>query len=177
MAFSRRIDADLARPSAGLQAFRRLIAPCTDPELEQLAGRSVAVTRRHFGKTMRMFAPLYLSNECVNSCAYCGFSRENEAILRVTLEIEQVAAEARHLAAALHPERTLAVHLWSDPLKVGPFSGGSHVWKNGRLTQVSSLDESWRPEGPAPTEDQMESLGRFASEYAKSGRGVTGNPS
>jgi 2-iminoacetate synthase len=99
MAFSRRIDADLARPSAGLQAFRRLIAPCTDPELEQLAGRSVAVTRRHFGKTMRMFAPLYLSNECVNSCAYCGFSRENEAILRVTLEIEQVAAEARHLAA------------------------------------------------------------------------------
>lgn len=45
-----------------------------------------------------MFAPLYLSNECVNNCAYCGFSRDN-AILRVTLEIEQVAAEARHLAA------------------------------------------------------------------------------
>ena len=57
------------------------------------------MTRRHFGKTMRLFAPLYLSNECVNSCAYCGFSRENDAILRVTLEIEQVAAEARHLAA------------------------------------------------------------------------------
>jgi 2-iminoacetate synthase len=47
---------------------------------------------------MRLFAPVYLSNECVNSCSYCGFSRENEAILRVTLEIEQVAAEARHLA-------------------------------------------------------------------------------
>ena len=44
-----------------------------------------------------MFAPLYLSNECVNNCSYCGFSRDN-AILRVTLEIEQVAAEARHLA-------------------------------------------------------------------------------
>lgn len=44
-----------------------------------------------------MFAPLYLSNECVNNCAYCGFSRDNE-ILRVTLEIEQVVAEARHLA-------------------------------------------------------------------------------
>ena len=57
------------------------------------------MTRRHFGKTMRLFAPLYLSNECVNSCAYCGFSRENDAILRVTLEVEQVAAEARHLAA------------------------------------------------------------------------------
>jgi 2-iminoacetate synthase len=45
-----------------------------------------------------MFAPIYLSNECINNCAYCGFSRDN-AILRVTLEIEQMAIEARHLAA------------------------------------------------------------------------------
>ena len=45
-----------------------------------------------------MFAPLYLSNECINSCTYCGFSREN-AIVRVTLEAAQVAAEARHLHA------------------------------------------------------------------------------
>ena len=50
----------------------------------------------YFGRTMRMFAPLYLSNECINSCAYCGFSREN-AILRVTLEIEEVAAEALYI--------------------------------------------------------------------------------
>ena len=99
------------------------------------------------------------------------------ALLRGASFVVSSDSGPMHLAAALHPERTLAVHLWSDPLKVGPFSGGSHVWKNGRLTQVSSLDESWRPEGPAPTEDQMESLGRFASEYAKSGRGVTGNPS
>jgi 2-iminoacetate synthase len=47
---------------------------------------------------MRLFAPLYLSNECINSCVYCGFSREN-AIQRVTLEIDQVEAEARHLVA------------------------------------------------------------------------------
>jgi 2-iminoacetate synthase len=46
---------------------------------------------------MRMFAPLYLSNECVNNCTYCGFSRDNP-ILRVTLDIPQVVAEAHHLA-------------------------------------------------------------------------------
>ena len=46
---------------------------------------------------MRLFAPLYLSNECVNNCQYCGFSRDNP-ILRVTLQIPQVIAEARHLA-------------------------------------------------------------------------------
>ena len=63
-----------------------------------MAARSQALTRQHFGKTMRLFAPLYVSNECINNCKYCGFSRDN-AILRVTLPVENVVAEARHLAA------------------------------------------------------------------------------
>lgn len=78
-------------------AFARDLSPLDDEGLENLARRSQAITRRHFGRTVRLFAPLYLSNECINSCAYCGFSREN-AILRVTLEADQVRAEARHLA-------------------------------------------------------------------------------
>ena len=45
-----------------------------------------------------MFAPLYLSNECINNCQYCGFSRDN-AILRVTLSVEEVMREARALKA------------------------------------------------------------------------------
>jgi 2-iminoacetate synthase len=98
MGFSTLIDSVLASPPPELRAFSRLLESCSDRELEGLARRSASVTRRHFGRTMRMFAPLYLSNECINSCAYCGFSRDN-AILRVTLEIEQVAAEAGHLAA------------------------------------------------------------------------------
>lgn len=48
---------------------------------------------------MRLFAPLYLSNECVNNCRYCGFSRDNP-ILRVTLTVDEVFAEAQHLARA-----------------------------------------------------------------------------
>lgn len=51
---------------------------------------------QNYGKTMRLFAPLYVSNECVNNCKYCGFSRDNP-ILRVTLTIDQVVKEARHL--------------------------------------------------------------------------------
>jgi 2-iminoacetate synthase len=66
--------------------------------LEGIARQAHRLTRQHFGRTIRLFAPLYLSNECINSCAYCGFSREN-AILRVTLEIASVVKEARHLAA------------------------------------------------------------------------------
>jgi 2-iminoacetate synthase len=77
--------------------FAALIGPKTDAELEAMAAESRALTLRHFGRTIRMFAPLYLSNECINSCKYCGFARENP-ILRVTLDVEEVAREARHLA-------------------------------------------------------------------------------
>jgi 2-iminoacetate synthase len=84
--------------SATLRRFERLLAPKTDGELEEMAQQSRALTLKHFGRAMRLFAPLYLSNECINSCQYCGFSREN-AILRVTLEIDEVVREAGHLAA------------------------------------------------------------------------------
>ncbi|MCB1094636.1 MAG: 2-iminoacetate synthase ThiH [Verrucomicrobiae bacterium] len=79
-----------------LKRFSSLIAPKTAQELEAMARESQAITRKHFGRTMRMFAPLYLSNECINNCKYCGFSRDNP-ILRVTLSIDQVIKEARHL--------------------------------------------------------------------------------
>ena len=84
--------------SALLRRFTALLEPRGDTQLTALARESAAITRRHFGKTIRLFAPLYLSNECINNCAYCGFSRDN-AILRVTLDIASVVKEARHLAA------------------------------------------------------------------------------
>ena len=97
MAFSHQLTHDLQQRSTALLAFQKLLEPCDDAALEQMAQRSVAITRRFFGKTMRLFAPLYLSNECINSCAYCGFSRDNP-ILRVTLDVEQMAQEAAYLA-------------------------------------------------------------------------------
>ncbi|MES2707445.1 MAG: 2-iminoacetate synthase ThiH [Verrucomicrobiota bacterium] len=84
--------------SALLRRFESLLKPLPPEGLERLAQESMRATRRHFGKTMRLFAPVYVSNECVNNCAYCGFSRDNP-ILRVTLTIDQVVKEARHLAA------------------------------------------------------------------------------
>jgi 2-iminoacetate synthase len=96
MNFSSQFDKSLQEKSPLLRGFERLLDPMENGALESLAAKSSAVTRRHFGKTMRLFAPLYLSNECINSCTYCGFSREN-AIQRVTLELDQVEAEARHL--------------------------------------------------------------------------------
>ncbi|MFT4546321.1 MAG: 2-iminoacetate synthase [Verrucomicrobiales bacterium] len=81
-----------------LRRFEQLIEPKSDAALEAMAREADRITRRNFGKTMRMFAPLYVSNECVNNCKYCGFSRDNP-ILRVTLSIGQLRREAEHLAA------------------------------------------------------------------------------
>jgi len=81
-----------------LRRFASLLEPKSGLELEAMARDAEKLTRQNFGRTMRLFAPLYLSNECVNICKYCGFSRDNP-ILRVTLTVDQVETEARHLWA------------------------------------------------------------------------------
>jgi len=79
-----------------LADFAALISPAASELLEPLCRRSQALTRQRFGKVIRLFAPLYLSNECINNCSYCGFSRDNP-ILRVTLSVDEVLREARAL--------------------------------------------------------------------------------
>ena len=147
MPFSSEINNLLRDKSPLLRQFEALLAPRSDLNLELLARESAAITRRYFGRTMRLFAPLYLSNECINSCAYCGFSREN-AILRVTLEIDEVALEAAHiigqgfrnilLVAGEHPKfvsgdylrrciRRLSAAVPSISLEVAPMEVADYV--------------------------------------------------
>lgn len=93
------LDALPARKSPLMERFAALLEPKGPAQIEAMAKESRMITRRNFGRTMRLFAPLYVSNECVNNCSYCGFSRDNNAILRVTLTVDQVIAEAKHLVA------------------------------------------------------------------------------
>ena len=90
--------AALAKDRLSLQDFGALISPAATEDLEQLGQQARRRTQQRFGKVIRLFAPLYLSNECINNCSYCGFSRDNP-ILRVTLTLEEVRAEARALVA------------------------------------------------------------------------------
>lgn len=80
-----------------LADFAALVSPAAGDALEKLAAGSQQITLKHFGRTMRMFAPLYLSNECINVCKYCGFSRTNP-IPRITLPVQRVVEEAELLA-------------------------------------------------------------------------------
>ena len=91
------VRALISKPKLSLTDFARLISPAGAGLLERLCQRSQQITRQRFGKVIRLFAPLYLSNECINNCKYCGFSRDN-AILRVTLSVDEVIREARELA-------------------------------------------------------------------------------
>jgi len=98
MTFSQAFRGSALLASRVLRRFASLLESKGTSELEAMARDAERLTRQNFGRTMRLFAPLYLSNECVNVCKYCGFSRDNP-ILRVTLTVDQVETEARHLAA------------------------------------------------------------------------------
>lgn len=84
----------VSRPS--LTDFAALLSAPAAERLEDLAARANRLTRARFGATVRLFSPLYLSNECVSSCTYCGFSAGND-IARRTLSVEEVRDEAAEL--------------------------------------------------------------------------------
>lgn len=77
-----------------LEDFKALISPAAGPYLEQMAQLSSRITQTRFGKTIQMYIPLYLSNECQNICTYCGFSFDNK-LKRKTLTDEELMQEAQ----------------------------------------------------------------------------------
>jgi 2-iminoacetate synthase len=78
----------LAKSKRNLDDFLTLIAPAAQPYLEQMAQMAHELTKKRFGKTIQMYAPLYLSNECQNICTYCGFSLDNKIKRKTLTEIE-----------------------------------------------------------------------------------------
>lgn len=92
------VRAALAQDPRSLAGFAALLSPAAGEFLPELARRARALTLQRFGRVVRLFAPLYLSNECINNCRYCGFSRDNP-IVRVTLSVEEVVREAAALRA------------------------------------------------------------------------------
>jgi len=85
----------------GTYSFDRLLAlisPAAEKYLEQMARLAHQLTIQRFGPTIRLYAPLYLSNYCSNSCYYCGFNKENKAE-RTRLTIDQALEEASIIAS------------------------------------------------------------------------------
>jgi 2-iminoacetate synthase len=82
----------------GPRELAALLSPAASSRLEELAQAAQALTLQRFGRTIRLFAPIYISNECLSSCTYCGFSK-GLPVVRRTLGPDELEAEARLLAA------------------------------------------------------------------------------
>jgi len=90
------VDRALHAERLDLFDFAALLSPAADSRLEAMAQRAHRTTVQRFGRVVQLYAPLYISNECVQTCTYCGFSRENR-IRRRTLTVAEAVAEARLL--------------------------------------------------------------------------------
>jgi len=86
------VESALAATHRTLEDFKALISSAASPYLEQMAQLSHQLTQKRFGKTIQLFAPIYLSNECNNICTYCGFSFDNK-IKRKTLTAAEILQE------------------------------------------------------------------------------------
>jgi 2-iminoacetate synthase len=90
------VEIALQKEKRTIEDFKALISPAALPYLEQMAQLSHRLTQKRFGKTLQLYIPLYLSNECQNICTYCGFSLHNK-IPRKTLAPFEIMQEANYL--------------------------------------------------------------------------------
>ncbi|MGH2727046.1 MAG: 2-iminoacetate synthase ThiH [Actinomycetota bacterium] len=81
-----------------LEDLATLLSPAAGGRLEEIAQAAHRLTVRRFGKTIHMYAPVYLSNECLTTCTYCGFAKDLE-IVRRTLTVAEAVREAEKLTA------------------------------------------------------------------------------
>jgi 2-iminoacetate synthase len=94
------VEQALAEP-AGAYRFERLLAlvsPAARQYMERMAELAKRVTIQRFGRTIRLYAPLYLSSYCVNRCRYCGFNVESRSERR-RLSVDEAVAEAEIIAS------------------------------------------------------------------------------
>jgi 2-iminoacetate synthase len=93
------VERALAKTKRDLDDFLAMISPAAQSYLEQMAQMSHTLTIKRFGKTIQMYTPMYLSNECQNICTYCGFSLDNK-IKRKTLTESEITLEVEALKKA-----------------------------------------------------------------------------
>lgn len=93
-----------------------VLLECTDTELlEEIYGLAREIKRKFYGNRIVMFAPLYLSNYCVNSCVYCPYHIKNKTIARKKLTQEEIRREVIALQDMGH--KRLALEAGEDPLR------------------------------------------------------------
>ncbi len=88
----------LTKDNISVWEYLALLSETAESLLEDMAKKAHKLTRQHFGPTILLYTPLYLSNYCVNRCSYCGYNAANK-IRRKTLTIQEVEQEAQAISS------------------------------------------------------------------------------
>ena len=91
------VRAALSHEYRTLEDFKALLSPAAQPFIEEIAQAAQLETRKHFGNSVCMFTPLYISNYCENYCIYCGFNCHNK-INRAKLNASEIEKEMAAIA-------------------------------------------------------------------------------
>ena len=92
-----------------------VLLECDDNDLlEEIYALARKIKQRFYGNRIVMFAPLYLSNYCVNSCVYCPYHIKNKSIARKKLTQDEIRQEVIALQDMGH--KRLAIEAGEDPL-------------------------------------------------------------
>ena len=91
-----------------------VLLECDQPDLqEEMFALAREIKERFYGNRIVMFAPLYLSNYCINGCVYCPYHAKNKHIARKKLTQEEIRAEVTALQDMGH--KRLALETGEDP--------------------------------------------------------------
>lgn len=82
------INADVC----SIENYKALLSPAAEDLIEEMAQRAKLEREKHFGNSVYIFTPLYISNYCENYCVYCGFNSHNN-IKRAKLTLDEIEKE------------------------------------------------------------------------------------
>lgn len=80
-----------------IENYGALLSPTAEKYLEEIAQKARREKIKHFGNSVYMFTPLYISNYCENQCVYCGFNCKNQ-IHRAKLNYDEIEREMEYIA-------------------------------------------------------------------------------
>lgn len=87
----------LSKEKITREDFFALLSPAASECLEMMAQKAHKLSLKHFGKTILLYTPMYISNYCVNRCSYCGYNIDNK-LHRKKLSLEEIEKEAKNIA-------------------------------------------------------------------------------
>ena len=135
---------DKAKQEKGLtHREASVLLACDDKEIEaEIFKLAAQIKNNYYGNRIVLFAPLYLSNYCVNSCVYCPYHIKNKHIFRKKMTQEEIKQEVIALQDMGH--KRLAIELGEDPINnpleyvlesIDTIYGIKH--KNGAIRRVN----------------------------------------